>query len=267
VTRATDGDVSAAYETVRIESEEAESIVDFGYAAEDGAVAALVDDGSLQALESFLALAVQERHVDVEQAQETVRSVFYSRCRAACRPAHASGYARVRCGQLFGQELFGNSGDGLEHWQDTRSTRPWRHELVKSTATPCEAFAVFVPNDVPISIKEDTAVGREQFLQRPASREPFAFAERTWIVGTVVVKPYETLVCGFVPLVHGIDGLGKLCAAPLVDAAGVYPGECEASVAGYCAEFYDLSVTRLVMYQFPILAVLFERDLIVAPPM
>jgi hypothetical protein len=58
VTRSSDGDVSAAYETVRIQSEKAESVVDFGHAAEDGAVAAFPDDGFLQALESFFAFSI-----------------------------------------------------------------------------------------------------------------------------------------------------------------------------------------------------------------
>lgn len=75
-------------------------------------------------------------------------------------------------------------------------------------------------DSLPGSVEEGYALWGDQLLQCPPSLEPARSLES---LIRYVGQEYVASFCVPVPCEHGIDGLAQLCAAGLVDAAGVDP--------------------------------------------
>ncbi len=67
------------------------------------------------------------------------------------------------------------------------------------------------------------ALGRQKLLEGPTPREPSAPRKDSVGVKGKVAEIHVTHICPVVPVVHGVDCLGQLGAALLIDTAGVYP--------------------------------------------
>ena len=198
---------------------------------EDGVVVGPLDDLLLQPQEGVLALAVEDGHADAEEPHERVGDVLDPGGAPVGGPGHALGdagvvdEARVEQGQLVDPR---HLGDGLG----------------QRRLGPQEA--------PPLGVEDDAARG-QQLLQGPAAREPAAAAEVV-LPGPValgVVVHVHVLEVGvahgrlLVPRVHGVDGLGHLGAALLVDAARVDPDVVVAILGRLAAGVRDLGVPGL----------------------
>lgn len=170
------------------------------YPRKDGLVVNRLDDLLLQPKEGILALAVDQRYRDREEAHQAVRRILDPRRHPASRPGH---FARHRDD--------GRIGPSKDADVDARDFR--QQALEQRLAA--EQF--------PVLGVEDNVPRGDELLQSPPSREPAAVSEfrteamlRIDQVGIADGRPA-------IPRVHGVDGLGQLRAARLVDAAGIDP--------------------------------------------
>jgi len=156
----------------------------------------------LQSPKRLLALTIEQRHVDIKDAQQAVSRVLEPRGVPLCSPGHPLRDAR------FGQRGLATEVCDLD------------------PGDPAQAVPVFEPraDTRPIAGKQYHLSRREELLERPAAREPASPAEiklsliRVGVdadVGKVGVAHGGP----FVVAEHGVDGLGELGAAPFVDAA------------------------------------------------
>jgi hypothetical protein len=61
--------------------------------SENSYVVVSFNDFLLQALKRLVALTVDQGHVDIKQAEQTVRRVFFTFCLASSSPGHLRGNA------------------------------------------------------------------------------------------------------------------------------------------------------------------------------
>ena len=102
-------------------------------------------------------------------------------------------------------------------------------------------------NVVPVIGEEEHVLRRDQLLERPAALEPQAAREVVVpilivFLGRNVPEVRVAQVRAPVPLVHGVDRLGQLRAARLVDAARIDPDVLEAVSPRHLACPSDLLV-------------------------
>jgi hypothetical protein len=114
--------------------------------------------------------------------------------------------------------------------------------------------------------KELDASRRDQLLQRPTASKPSTASEtQVAVLLSERVIPFiatdrairssdpnigqidVTLLRIAIPLKHGVNGLGKLSAARLVDAASVHPKVPNAVLSSLVAAEDELAVTRLLL--------------------
>src|SRR5262249_8258215 len=121
----------------------------------------------------------------------------------------------------------------------------------------------------PAPVKEDEPLWSDEFLQGPPAREPAALLEGRGVGGLDVDQVGVTHLGIAVPLEHGVDGLGKLGAAALVDAARVDPDisiavatRLGAAVAHLGEAFLPADRDAVAPAGFPHV---FEEDLVVGP--
>ena len=173
---------------------------------EERGIPVMFGNFELEALERLTALSIQCWQVDVEDAKEAVRLVLHAGRLAVRRPSHALRDRRIEDALLPREKCRGYP----------RALADERAELVLR------------PDRRPFRRQEDEQRGREQLLQRPAARVPArppeARARRADVVarGDVVEERVADLGED-VPVEHGVDRLGELRAACLVDAARVDP--------------------------------------------
>lgn len=76
----------------------------------------------------------------------------------------------------------------------------------------------------PVLVEKDEILGRNQLLQSPTSREPFAEPKAVLVSRATqgagnIRKECVANVSTLIPAEHGIDGFRELCARAFVDAA------------------------------------------------
>ena len=186
----------------------------------------MLHDLLLEALERHMALAIQRRHRNAKEAHQAVRAVLDARRVPVRRPRHALRDAEVR-----------ERPPQREHRARDRRQRLDGPCIVRLRA-----------EHAPVRPEEEHECGREQLLQRPPAPEPAArghgacpprlclYVGREGHVAEVGVAD----LCERVPVKHGVDRLGELRAARLVDAARVDPHPAVAVRRGDLAAPPDL---------------------------
>lgn len=181
-----------------------------------------------------LALPVQHRHVDLEQAEQAIRHILDFGRHPLRRPRHP-----LRDAQLL--------------WP----ARPVQHRLGDAGNPSDDALQLRLGAErVPIRIEEFDPRRRKELLQRPAAREPdtaseppatasssfrrhFAVRRISHIhVAQISVAHLRVLI----PLIHRVQRLRELRAAGLVDAARIDPDIPQIVAEGLCAALRDFLV-------------------------
>lgn len=223
-----------------------------------------LDNFFLQSRKSAMAFSVQEGHVDLEQTHKAICGILEPRCLAARRPFHASCNAEL-----------GGIHSAVEHLDFNPS------DLAEDLGEGLGAL--FLAQQAPVGGEEVELGGRNQLLQSPPASEPAAQTQlRVWTLpvvqgGRVHVGQNGVALGGLlVPEIHGVDCLGQLGAAHLIDAARVDPEEVESAADGHGGGALDLGEAPLVGYLLLLLVEglrdlalhaphLLQRDLVVAP--
>lgn len=221
---------------------------DLAAPGEDALVVGLLDDLLLQAQEGLLALAVEQGHVDVEDAQQAVRHVLDAAALARRRPGHALRDARRRQGPVVEEALEADARRGGD----------------------VDGQLLLLADEAPLLVVEDDVLRREELLQRPPARVPVGLAERfargggagelaagggggrevrggalrrAGVVVFLVPRDVEQVDVAFfgrlVPAEHAVDGFGELGGGGLVDAAGVDPDPVVFVREGFLARRHD----------------------------
>jgi len=161
----------------------------------------------LQALEGLRPLTISRRHINVENSDKTVRRVFDASSLALRSPRHSAGDGVIARGRSMAQQILGDAGNALE-----------------KTAQICLS-----PSVPPDTVVEDHISRCNKLLQCPSTGEPAATSKRRCKLSPgVQVRQVDVAdLCLLVPVEHGVDGLGKLGAAGLVDATCINPSELE----------------------------------------
>ncbi len=223
--------------------------------AQNRLVVGAPQDFLLQAQERTLPLAIDQGHVDIKDAQHRISHVLGPRRDALRHPGHSPGDAgppnRPRAYQV--------------HFRYTRGLRQRGFQFRFGSET------------FPVRREEDDSSGCQEFLQRPAPREPSAAQEDVvgdpftgfmnptdhpvWHVDEVNVTNFSVPI----PRKHGIDGLGQLGTARLVDAVRVDPKVFEFVLQRLRAGPADLSkpclCNRALQNALPVL----ERHFLISP--
>lgn len=150
------------------------------------------------------------------------------------RPGHASRHAQLQGVYPAIQDLLVDVGDFADGFGEFR-------------------WCMFLSKKAPIfGVKEDDFWSNE-LLKRPASCEPATVAQiiveyagvcssEDWFdVGEIGIALGRL----FIPKIHGVDGLGQLSAAGLVDAASVDPYVIESPTNSKLGSAGDLDVALL----------------------
>lgn len=122
---------------------------------EEGEVGVVLEDGFLQTQKGFAAFSVDQRQVDVEDAEEAVSAVFLALRPAARGPRHAPRDGHfVHRGRVL-EDLLVDAGDAREEGLELR----------------------LGADVVPVLVEEGNVSGCDKFLERPAAGEPAALPE------------------------------------------------------------------------------------------
>lgn len=183
----------------------------------------------------LFSLSIDERQEHAEYPQETVHPVFLQRRRAGICPAHSFSCAEARQA-LSPQRLDRNLRDLVD--------------------IPFQRYAR--AKQLAVLREELNHSWRQQFLQRPASREPSTSPERFYPRDAVclqvddlvryfdVGQKHVALLRFLVPPKHRVDRRVQLLARGLVDAARVYPAVLYAILGSSVDAEADLRVAALV---------------------
>ena len=173
---------------------------------EDGVIIRLFHDLFLEAQEGFLSLTVEQWHVDVENSQQTIGSVFDACCDSFRRPGHPLGnWTPIQ--RLSFEDCLIYAG-------------------VKSQEV---AQWLFRAQMLPQLIIEDDVFRSKEFLQSPTTGKPDAWFDLLFdyitagSMGMNIGKKGVTDGGSFIPPIHWIDGFAELGAACLVDATSIHP--------------------------------------------
>ena len=186
------------------------------YPSEEGRFERRLHNFLLKAYERLESFAVDRGHVDVEEAQQGVRLVLEaSRVPFGC-PCHALCDAVKGVVHLAGQDAGWNTSDVLK-------------ERGKLSLVP--------EYRLPIPRYEDNKRGRDELLESPSAEVPPCCPERgvggmQIAIAIDIAHVYVTYLGAGIPEKHGVDGLGQLAAARLVDAACVVPDPAVAVALG-----------------------------------
>jgi len=222
-------DAAAAAEDGGVRGEE-RPFGDVGVEGEDAMVVGDFDDFFLEAAEGFGAFAVEEGHVDVEDAEEAVGYVFLAGCDAVGGPGHALGDAVLFEAFVFLEADLVNPSDAGDEDRE----------------------GVLGPELGPFFGVEDDGAGSQKFLEGPAACEPPALPDEVEHLLVSLrsgghVGEEDVAYAGFlVPSVHRVDGFGQLGGARFVDAHGIGPQIMQSIARCLLASVSDLRKARAV---------------------
>lgn len=184
----------------------------------------------LQSAKCCHPLSVDSRHVDPENTQQRVCSVFDPSSAPIGGPAHPLG--NTEGGQCFTPDIQDGTGNTC-YFADIQRE-------IFSGAYFC-----------PAPRYKEHGAGSDEFLEGPTAREPPTLSK--WagsqsrggspfgphVIGDIGEVGYADLSVT-VPRVHGVDGLGELDAARVVDTACVDPQPVVTALNGKLAAIADL---------------------------
>ena len=169
---------------------------------EEALVRDLLHDLLLQSSERAVTLAVKGRHVDVEDTQQRVRSVFLP-CRLTLRGP---------------REPLGNA-EGIQWLQVQKGFLIYVGNVLDKVYK-----SMLRCNGSPVLREEFHSVRSNEFLERPSTSKPPALVKGGVLSPMVLSRRDVGKICvahrcEAVPLVHGVYGLRELGAARFVDTA------------------------------------------------
>lgn len=107
----------------------------------------------------------------------------------------------------------------MVQWQDAGNDALWYFCGVGKTL----AYAPFCANKCPCRVVKVDAFWSDEFLECPPATEPLARAKSRVVIRAEVGEKDDADLGFTVPFKHGVDGLGELGTARLVDTTSVDP--------------------------------------------
>ena len=212
----------------------------------------MLHDLELQASEGVVPLSIDHRHINIEQAQETIRFILHLGRLPLRSPRHSLSHANI-------------------------PPRVRQENLSRDPSDLCDERleARFGPDFFPVATEEGHVLRCDQFLKRPSASKPLTIAELGALGKWILIARHIRHVCVArlrlsVPMEHGIERFRKLHLICLVDTACVNPHIFESYGTGLLAAADNLLIAFGVFQLLGAVAKLtlldiLERDFLFSP--